>query len=510
MSHNSGKRKGAKPMVVTVDPNSSKNRQRRDSVISPSVTSPLSSRFGYGKSGTGNISETFYQLVVSKPPLGHAEFSNAHKLLLQDPSSICALLEKDATREPFILGFQEEVRSIVDFYNKLSPFLKKNPAQNAVFAKALLEGLVIPLFAEQYQDLLVHDEMMQLLTVSLRSYYDCDTYSSPGLVTQLVAKLVMFPDAKVLERFISNPDSGELFVTLVRDQKYGKNMFEHKHDNLVSWIDRLITLSNCGFDHGITESVEAWRHIKTLKATYPQPTALTPSSAGFHVQKKFDHKNLRKLTEQDKKSGSSKNSDLQQINVPPAIVQLFQTLNTPVPKTLSAARNVVQQLEFTRAFDIFQVIAQSFPCSNCSKAHLKDTPVVIYPGNYPNNFDSNEDADLEACRVEGSEVFKMELKHLGLWRIVLSRQAMKDFGDSRRSGQFAAVENKLRELATGQWGQRKSLTKKHINPDFPIPIKKAVYDDNGRIIWHVYLSYDAVSDSATQVILGTSRLIINS
>ncbi|KAF8420242.1 hypothetical protein EV426DRAFT_566796 [Tirmania nivea] len=516
MSAQAAKRKPHKPLVLTIaSGDASKAQQRRGSLVSPpsSTASPFSA--GYCPGGPGNnslahscrdgqISETFYQLVVSKPALDYSAFANVLKLLLQDSSSISGLMKKESTRAPFILGFQEQAKSIVDFFTKLSPYIKQNPGQYVVLAKALLEGLLIPLFVEEYEDIFAQDEMLELITVALRSYYDGGTYSAPGLVTQLVSKLTLFPDTNLLERFIAQLCSGELFGAIVKDQKYGSSLFEHGHSILVTWIDRLLKLSShCEFDHGISAYQAQWEALTSLNSIYPQLTALGPSTEGFQTQKKGGMKNLRKLTEQDKKSGGSRraSADSERITVPQEAVKHFQALNSPIPKTLSAARNAVRQLELTMAFRIFEGILQSFPCSNCCKSPVKGGPVVGQPGTYWDDPNATNRPDIEECRVGGEQVYRMELKNLGLWRIVLSRQAMKDFSDARKFGHFAAVESKLRELATGNWDQRRALTKKHINPEFPIPIKKAVYGDNGRIIWHVHLSFDATMDQASQVIL---------
>ena len=515
MSSQSAKGRGYKPLVLTIKSgDASKAHHRRASLVSPPISSasPFRAEYGPGinspaRSGAhGQISETFYQLVASKPALDYSAFANVLKQLLQDASSISSLMKKETTRAPFILGFQEQAKSIIDFFTKLSPYIKQNPGQNVVLAKALLEGLVIPLFDAEYEDIFAHNEMLELITVALRGYYDGGTYSAPGLVTQLISKLTLFPDTNLLERFVAQLDSGELFGAIVKDQKYGGSLFEHGHPILVTWIDRLLRLSSrCEFDHCISTYQAQWEALTSLNSTYPQPTVLSPSTEGFQTQKKGGVRNLRKLTEQDKKSGSSKraSADSERITVPQETAKHFQTLKSTIPKTLSAARNTARQLEIALAFGIFEGIIQSFPCSNCCKSPVNGEPVVGQPGAYWNDPNVTDRPDMEECRVDGEQVYRMELKNLGLWRIVLSRQAMKDFSDARKFGHFTAVESKLRELATGNWDQRRSLTKKHINPDFPIPIKKAVYGDNGRIIWHVHLSFDANMDRASQVILGS-------
>lgn len=489
---------------IVKDSPKKKGRGGKDSFLSP--VSPITFNYSFSPLAHNTpqkpSSHTFYELVATQPALDYSSFATIHKLLLQDPSSISGLLKAETTREPFILGFQEQASSIVAFYERLRPYFTKNPSQNITLAKPLLEGLLLPLFINKYQDIFIHDEMRQLITVSLQSYCDCGTFSSPGLVAQLVVKLTMFPDTRLLERFIAHPESGSFFLTLVEDPKFGGSLFEHGHATLQTWIERLIQLSDCGFDHGIAEPVRKWEAIGTLKSTYPQTTVLTPSSEGFQVQKRVGTGNLRKLSGDERGSGGFKASceDIEKLVVPPRIQAVFKEFGVNTPRTLAAARNAVHNLEMKEAFGIFEAIARSFPCSNCCEAPLKDGYQTMYQ--IPADDCGELNLALEESCTDGTQLYRGELKHLGLWRIVLSRQAMKDFSDARKSGQFAAVESKLRELATGNWGKRKALTKKHINPDWRIPIKKAVYDDNGRIIWHVYLSFDEMGNSATQVILG--------
>lgn len=439
--------------------------ERKGSLLSP--VSPITSTFSFPYPPQKRSSQAFYELVATQPTLDHSSFTRIHKLLLRDPSSISGILKEEATRESFILGFQEQASSIVAFYNRLGPYFTKSLSQNVTLAESLLEGLLLPLFTDEYQNIFIHDEMLQLITVSLQSYYACSTFSSPGLVAQLVKKLTMFPETRLLERFIANFESGKLFVTIIGDPKFGTSLFEHGHETLLTWIERLIQLSNCGFDHGIAEPVRKWRTINTLRSTYAQTTASTPGPEWI---------------------------------VSPNMQMIFQEFGVNTPKTLGAARNTVHRLELREAFGIFEAIAQSFPCSNCCEAPVKDSRQIMHQ-NIVN--DCRElYPELEEIYTDGRQFYRAELKNLGRWRIVLSKLALKDLSNARTSGQFAAVERKLRELATGNWDRRKSLTKKHINPDWRIPIRKAVYNDNGNIIWHIYLSFNEMENNATQVILG--------
>lgn len=71
------------------------------------------------------------------------------------------------------------------------------------------------------------------------------------------------------------------------------------------------------------------------------------------------------------------------------------------------------------------------------------------------------------------------------------------------TGNLTAIENKIKELATGTWGRRRALTKPASMNALPVPLAKAVYGGNGRIMWSVHVTYDEGIKSAKQVILGT-------
>ncbi|KAF8460896.1 hypothetical protein BDZ91DRAFT_737945 [Kalaharituber pfeilii] len=447
----------------------------------------------------------FYRLVVLQPAQDYSAFSNAHRLLAQDPSSIYNLLTVETSRDTFILGFQELSKPVVEFYRKLKPFFLRGAEENGSLAKALVEGIVLPLFGEQYQDLFISEEIVDLISVALQSQYYCE--SPPGLVVQIFSKLTMFPETKLLERLVANPVGAEIVGDLIKNQKYGRSLFDHRHSILVKWIDRLIKLSDCGFDHNITEPCEDWKSITILREQY---LAAQPSISGQDSQPSFkavkaNPKNMRKLTAGDKKSGAAgkASKETKAIMIPQNLASLFKSFGSPVPRTLAEARNTVQQLELARAFGILEKIIASFPCGVCCKKLANVGHSMTHLGKHEVSFEPmTAKQEIEECRIENEgQIERQELKGLGCWRIVLSRQAMKDLADSRKAGSFKAVENKLRELASGNWGGRKALTKKHVNPDFPVPIKKAVYDDNGRIVWHVHVAFDQTAGMASQVIL---------
>ncbi|KAF8453554.1 hypothetical protein BDZ91DRAFT_749021 [Kalaharituber pfeilii] len=461
--------------------------------------------FGTAKAGKKTKqTDQFYRLVVLQPAQDYSAFTNAHRLLAQDPSSIYNLLTVETSRDTFILGFQELSKPVIEFYRKLKPFFLKGAEENRPLAKALIEGIVLPLFGEQYQDLFTSEEMVDLISVALQSHYYCE--SAPGLIMQVFSKLTMFPDTKLLERLVANPVGAEIVGDLIRNQKYGRSLFEHRHPILVTWIDRLIKLSDCGFDHNISEPCEHWKSISILREHYPPAAASTEQVSQAPIKAaKVNPKNMRKLTADDKKSGAAGRAkkETMAITVPQDLAGLLKSFGSPVPKTLAQARNEVQQLELARAFGILEKIVGSFPCGVCCKTLANVGHSMTHLGKYEESFGRmTVEQEIEERRIENEgQIERKELKGLGLWRIVLSRQAMKDLADSGKAGSFKAVENKLRELASGNWGGRKALTKKHVNPEFPVPIKKAVYDDNGRIVWHVHIAFDQTIGMASQVIL---------
>jgi hypothetical protein len=123
---------------------------------------------------------------------------------------------------------------------------------------------------------------------------------------------------------------------------------------------------------------------------------------------------------------------------------------------------------------------------------------------------------------------------LGIWRIFLSAQALKDLEDAKFEGKprmymwrlhpgdllmkdkplgnFEHIESKLIQLASGDW-QRKSLfghTGSHDERKSCHGILyQAIYGKNGRVLWHVDVEFDEQSRAVKQLVKGRRANLVH-
>ena len=451
------------------------------------------------------FSDSVFYRIVSQPVeyLTHSAILGLHRELIGDHKSIYQLLGEETARDTFLLCFQEQSARIIHFFRKIKTAVSLQAHSSNSLIVALLQGVVIPLFEDAYQDLFLHGEMMELTILALQNYLLCSNPTGP--VSKLLERLTQFPE--FLEKLISHQVGGIVIQNLIQEPWYGQTVFEG--DVVRRWVERLAKLGgDCTFSHEISDEVEKWDAIMALKAAFPPPapTYFETQRKGFGQGRK-----ARTLSKDDKKSGAGTSSaPTSSLLVSPEAARLLRLMALEMPKTPSAAYNAVAQLELKTAFDLLKTIIGSFPCSACSSRiqniSKKGTYKKVPPG-ASNSLRWGESSHIDKGDLGAMNPNKeQELKDFGLWRIVLSRQAMKDLSEARKAGNFKAIENKLRELATGNWEKRRALTKKHKYSALPVPIKKAVYDDNGRIIWYVHVTFDEIVGRASQVLLGKWQL----
>ncbi|KAF8459756.1 hypothetical protein BDZ91DRAFT_799691 [Kalaharituber pfeilii] len=332
--------------------------------------------------------DLFYREVLCQSVLDYSTFERVYEMLLLDVTSIYGLLTAESTRESFIMNFQEKAKLIIEFYRKLKPRFVKSAEQNTILAIALLEGIVLKLFVDQWKELFRYRETVDLIIVALQSYQLCG--SPPGLAAQLFTKLPMFAELKLLERVAAHPVGGGLLGEFIRDPKYGKALFEHSDETMPTWIERLIQFSECGVDHNISSEAQEWKAIGHLVKTYsPEKATLSETEAQKGIQ--MDLSKVWQLSAHGKMSGKASGQAAlkeESISIPPNVIKIF-----------------------------------------------KDSTFRLHT---PNNRD---------------------------------------------------------------WERRSALTRRHLYGDFKVPLSKAVYGDNGRIVWHTYIAFDNALEKASQVIL---------
>ncbi|KAF8463424.1 hypothetical protein BDZ91DRAFT_305427 [Kalaharituber pfeilii] len=152
---------------------------------------------------------------------------------------------------------------------------------------------------------------------------------------------------------------------------------------------------------------------------------------------------------------------------------------------------------------ILTKLCSSMPCRLCftrfsdSPSQASFVPTATYPATHLS-------AGQQSASVIGTDVLDRQDPligdDLGLWKILLSGQALKDLETSKSKGNFESVWAKLEDLSTGDW-VRKSVARPFPNPlKFKVRLFFASYGSNGRILWQVDSAYNPRYHAQSQVV----------
>ncbi|KAF8462269.1 hypothetical protein BDZ91DRAFT_356815 [Kalaharituber pfeilii] len=208
-----------------------------------------------------------------------------------------------------------------------------------------------------------------------------------------------------------------------------------------------------------------------------------------------DFSGMRILSMDDKKSGnkSEYSSLLPELPLSPEDYRNMDLFNIRRPTGIGAVEGIITRLQETETFYLFQALVKSFPCAPCLLD--KAAPTVAVPRKHhvatdlPNSFTST--------------LFGQKL---GPWRICLSEAAFKDVQSTNKEGHLNAIANKLRALASGHWdvsSLRKPLSQKMLEEakeEQRVPLWRAEYASNGRILWQVNVGFDEDVGASCQII----------
>jgi hypothetical protein len=274
----------------------------------------------------------------------------------------------------------------------------------------------------------------------------------------------------------------------------------------------------------MSEQFRIWKKLDSLISnlleiykTFASIPKNTPNLVPFE--------NLRQLTEVNRKSRTANTHRIQKqpdpaITIPPDVKDSLSYFGIPPPASERALQNALERLQRDEMIKVLQAVVDSFPCRPCYENSVSDIP---------NEKDEDEEPPPEEeVKARGSMMFTgLFGVGLGIWRIFLSAQALKDLEDAKFEGKpgifvgrlhladslmrdkllgnFEHIESKLIQLASGDW-QRKSLcghTGSHDERKSCHGILyQAIYGKNGRVLWQVDVEFDEQSGIVKQLVKG--------
>lgn len=355
------------------------------------------------------------------------QWEDAYTSFKGNPSQMSGFLENRNLSGSFIAGFEVYGLRIARFvqlipqHNNLKARNKEKEELDLQLGKLVgghvIRKIIIPLLDQRYQHLHTRDALLELLfsTVALadRSIFD-----------QLAARLGKAP--ALLGRLISDQRSDKLmgdWIDCVRSSK----------ETMQDWIEVSMDLTkNCESDHRVLSEMERWDLLTTLKLHLQQAYNPVASSQRKH--------SVGTLPSGSRASGSNGTVGVKgrRVSYTPAAIApgisqdciaLLRQLKITIPSSVRAIRDTIVHIETNETFPILEALLKSFSCRLCfMRGYGNISEAIVSPVH--TEFESQENA-LDADSFEG-----LLGGGLGVWKIALSTQALRDLKQSGQEGTF--------------------------------------------------------------------------
>ncbi|KAJ5783861.1 uncharacterized protein N7518_009538 [Penicillium psychrosexuale] len=329
-----------------------------------------------------------------------------------------------------------------------------------------------------------------------------DNIFSPPQMIQLVGSalpLITKQHSQFLRDLASTLLSSQgLFDHLVANENYTvvlKEWLFSKRNRLSLALsmqvgDRLVAMCNaCSADHGTEATVESWRIAQELMESI---NALIDSSYEEELKRaKVENlpplESMKVLSRDDKKSTlvqqGPKKELKKEFTVSDEILQQMNHFNIPPPLSARGLTHAVEHLQNEIIPALMRSALESFPCRICLDR--------LTTGSLTGTLASSIDLPSDRTTAPGNaqDIFG---KRVGLWKVLLSDIAFKNVKKLVHGGEFGGVEQKLRDLASGEW-KGKDLSRrvgsKQQKKRMQVPILEVSASATVSMLWQVDVGF---------------------
>ncbi|OQE05043.1 hypothetical protein PENVUL_c027G05971 [Penicillium vulpinum] len=325
-----------------------------------------------------------------------------------------------------------------------------------------------------------------------------DNIFSPSQMIQLVGSalpLVTKKHSQFLQNLANTLlSSQDLFDHLVANEKYTvvlKEWLLSKRNYLPLAIsrqvgDRLIAMCNaCSADHGTKDTVESWDIAQKLVESINSliDTSYEEELKRAKVENLPPLESMKVLSRDDKKSTSAPQCSKKEFKVSDEILQQMSHFNIPPPLSTRGLTHAAEHLQNEIIPALMRSALESFPCRICLDK--------LTTGSLTGTLASSTDLPSDRTTAPGSaqDIFG---KRVGLWKVLLSDVAFKNAKKLIHGGDFGGVEQKLRDLASGEW-KGKDLSRrvgsKQQKKRMQVPILEVSASATVSILWQIDVGF---------------------
>lgn len=350
---------------------------------------------------------------------GPKAWIEAYDALRKNNTLVSVFLNNQEYSSKFIAGFEVYGQRIAAFLQQLLRYIPPTAlgqqTKEELDLKKSLTGqiarhVLLPLLGHDYQYL--HDRkalfelLVSVICLSDRSCLDLIA-ARLGEIPQLLAKLISEEhNSKFLLSWeITNPKT------------------------IQDWTVTAVDLAEqCESDHGVLQEIDKWRSLQALKEYLHQASnLLKPDSSSF--SNSVPHGNIRRLSigESGPKHVYANLATAQAVSLSSPALPLLELFGVKLPDSEHALLSTIKTLEGAETSQIMKAVIGSFPCRLCLlRGYQKSSG--LRGSTIQTNFEGRlEEMDLDSFEgLLGS--------NLGIWKISLSAQALKDLKHSEKEG----------------------------------------------------------------------------
>lgn len=373
------------------------------------------------------VQKDFTVLIFGNEYLSLPLCAPVYNQLLRDPSQVASLLTDEDLLLKFLSNFDLYASRITQFFGLLNTG-PVDPTNRGVrrascvgpgIADKLVESILLPLLGDDFQQFQLKPAFLTLFSSVIEF---CLSFRPRPL--ELLAKRLSEVES-LLEALVAGETSNQAMRDWVNI--FSITVFDFKIIGV--WARRLITqCRRCDSNHGVSDQIRVWQRLDDLigRLTDMIPTRLDHNRSLPVLQ------NLRRLNDADKKSGVTTGAQKSSFELPPDVGTALQHFQIPPPMSERALRNALEKLEKHEMLGVLRAVVDSYPCRPCYNASIKPSVVKSYDRYEEENWETS------AAKTVKSPLLFTDLlgRGLGIWRVFLSSQALKDVEESRFEGIF--------------------------------------------------------------------------
>ena len=373
------------------------------------------------RTGPYTIQRELKHLIFSDTHLTASACALVFNDLLRDINQVSRILSDRDVSGPFLSNFDKYAERISQFFKQVDGSVQatRNAYVGSGLPDELVSGFLLRLLGDEFCRFQTKPSFHGLFS-SIVGF--CLTFRSAQL--GMLAK-VLGEKEQLLELLVSGENSGRVMRNWIYTFDTGSPLFVS--NVFAAWAKRLVTLcGHCEGNHGVSRQFRIWRKLQDLTARLTE-VINNFQSAPEKTPKLVPLEDLRQLTDSDKKSSSARwaqNSSGIGLMVAQEDKDSLANFGIAPPASERALQNVLEQLRRDEVVKVLRVLADTFPCRPCYQTSMGGPVVGL----------TDEVVQIEH-RIRGPASFtELFGTGLGIWRICISAQALKDLGQSRSEG----------------------------------------------------------------------------